>query len=147
MRGSINVLSYYWPIGFIVFSNIIYHICSKSISSGADLYFSFLITYLVAAAACLALYFFTGHVKNFPVDVRNIGWASPVLGFAIVCLELGFIMMYKVGWNISIGSLVANICLAIGLVLIGVLFYREGLTTNKIIGMILCISGLIFINK
>ena len=147
VRGSINVLSYYWPIGFIVFANIIYHICSKSISSGADPYFSLLITYLIAAAACFALYLYTGHIKNFPTDVRHISWNGPVLGFAIVCLELGFIMMYKVGWNISIGSLVANICLAIGLVLIGVLFYREGLTTNKIIGIILCISGLIFINK
>ncbi|MPN55164.1 hypothetical protein SDC9_202843 [bioreactor metagenome] len=56
-------------------------------------------------------------------------------------------MMYKVGWNISIGSLVANICLAVALVLIGVFLYRENLSMNNIIGMILCISGLIFINR
>ena len=43
--------------------------------------------------------------------------------------------------------LVANICLAVALVLVGVLFYRDSFTLNKVIGMILCIAGLIFINK
>ena len=95
--------SYYWPIGFIVFSNILYHICSKSISEGADPYFSLLVTYIVAGSACLGLYLFTGHFKNFPADIRSITWNSLVLGAAIVCLEMGFIIMYRVGWNISIG--------------------------------------------
>ncbi|MDD4160231.1 MAG: EamA family transporter [Synergistaceae bacterium] len=138
--------SYYWPIGFIVFSNVLYHICSKSLSGGADPYFSLLVTYIVAALICLALYLFTGHFRSFCSDVGAIKWNSLVLGVSIVCLELGFIMMYRAGWNISIGSLIANICLAAALVVIGVFFYRENLTLNNIIGMILCISGLIFIN-
>ena len=104
-------------------------------------------TYIVAGSACLGLYLFTGHFKNFPADIRSITWNSLVLGAAIVCLEMGFIIMYRVGWNISIGSLVANICLAVALVLVGVLFYRDSFTLNKVIGMILCIAGLIFINK
>lgn len=141
------MLDYYWPIGFIVFSNVLYHICSKSLSGGADPYFSLLVTYLIAASVCLGLYLYTGHFKDISIDVRGIRWNSILLGAAIVCLELGFIIMYKVGWNISIGSLVANICLAVALVLIGVFFYRENLTMNNIIGMILCISGLIFINR
>ncbi len=140
--------SYYWPIGFIVFSNVLYHICSKSISGGGSSpYFSLFVTYLIAASACLILYFYTGHFKDVSLDLRSIKWNSITLGAAIVCLELGFIMMYRVGWNISIGSLVANICLAVALVLIGVFFYRDSITMNKIFGMILCIAGLIFINR
>jgi len=141
------MLNYYWPIGFIVFSNVLYHICSKSLSGGADPYFSLLVTYLIAASICLGLYLYTGQFKDISIDVREIKWNSILLGAAIVCLEIGFIMMYKVGWNISIGSLIANICLAVALVLIGVFFYRENFTVNNIIGMILCISGLIFINR
>lgn len=141
------MLNYYWPIGFIVFSNVLYHICSKSLSGGADPYFSLLVTYLIAASICLGLYLCTGNFKDISIDVREIKWNSILLGAAIVCLEIGFIMMYKVGWNISIGSLIANICLAVALVLLGVFFYRENLTMNNIVGMILCISGLIFINR
>lgn len=139
--------SYYWPIGFIVLSNVLYHICSKSISEGADPYFSLLVTYIVAGSACLGLYIYTGHFKNFPADVRGISWNSLMLGASIVCLELGFLIMYRVGWNISIGSLAANICLAVALALVGVFFYRDSFTMNKVIGMILCIAGLIFINR
>ena len=102
---------------------------------------------MVAASICLGLYLYTGNVKDISIDARGIKWNSILLGAAIVCLELGFIMMYKVGWNISIGSLVANICLAVALVLIGVFFYRENLSMNNLIGMLLCISGLIFINR
>lgn len=141
------MLNYYWPIAFIVFSNVLYHICSKSISQDGNLYFSFLVTYFVAALICLALYLSGGHFKDFICDIKSIRWNAGLLGISIVCLELGFVMMYKVGWNISIGSLVANISLAIALVLIGVFFYRDNLSINHIIGMILCISGLIFINR
>ena len=139
--------SYYWPIGFIVFSNVLYHICSKSISGASNPYFPLLVTYFVAGTTCLLLYFLTGHAKNFSADVSSISWNSLILGVSILCLELGFIMMYKAGWNISIGSLIANICLAAALVLIGVFFYRESFTMNKFIGIILCIAGLIFINR
>lgn len=141
------MLNYYWPIGFIVFSNVLYHICSKSLSGGANPYFSLLVTYIIAASICLLIYLYTGNFNNLTFDIRSIKWNSIMLGIAIVCLELGFIMMYKVGWNISIGSLVANICLAVALVIIGALFYREILTVNNIIGIILCIAGLIFINR
>lgn len=141
------MLNYYWPIIIVVLSNVLYHICSKSISQEINLYFSFLVTYFVAALICLALYLYTGHFNNFYSNIKTIRWNAALLGVSIVCLELGFVMMYKVGWNISIGSLVANISLAIALVLVGVFFYKENLSTNQIIGMILCISGLIFINR
>ncbi len=141
------MLSYYWPIGFVVFSNVLYHICSKSLSEGTSTYFSLLLAYCIAASICLFLYIFTGRADGLAADIRGIKWNSLLLGAAIVCLELGFIFMYKVGWNISIGSLVANITLAIVLVLVGIFFYKEILSLNKVIGIILCISGLIFINR
>jgi drug/metabolite transporter (DMT)-like permease len=76
-----------------------------------------------------------------------LNWTSPLLGIAIVGLEFGYIMAYRAGWNISVGSLVANILLALALIPIGILFYQEGFGLNKILGAILCIAGLILINK
>lgn len=56
-------------------------------------------------------------------------------------------MAYRSGWNISIGSLVANILLALILVPVGILFYKENFGFNKVLGIAFCIAGLIFINK
>jgi len=49
-------------------------------------------------------------------------------GITIVGLEVGFIQMYRAGWNISIGSLVANIILAVVLIIVGLLIYKDNIS-------------------
>ncbi len=69
------------------------------------------------------------------------------LGVAIIGLEFGYLMAYRAGWNVSVGLLVANILLAIMLIPVGVLFYKEGFAISKTIGVIFCIVGLVLLNK
>jgi len=139
--------NYYLPVIIVVCSNTLYHICSKATPKDANMYLSLVITYLVAAASCAALYFYTRQSSCLSHDVGNINWSSYVLGLSIVFLEAGFIRMYRVGWNISIGSLVTNIGLAVALIILGVIFYHERISVNQIIGAALCVTGLIFINR
>lgn len=107
-----------------------------------------MVTYLVSAAVSGALLLCTTVGKDgVLVQFKNINWTSYVLGLSLVGLELGYIQAYRAGWNISEGSLVANICLAAILVVVGVLFYKEKLTLYQLTGMVLCAVGLVFINK
>lgn len=69
------------------------------------------------------------------------------MGLAIVGLEFGYINLYRAGWNISTGSLVANVSLAIILIFVGVLLYHEQITRNQMIGIGLCLLGILFLNK
>lgn len=68
------------------------------------------------------------------------------MGFAVVGIEGGFLMMYRNGWEVSKGSLVANILLAVVLAFIGFLFLKEEVTVKKMIGIALCVGGVIFVN-
>jgi len=43
--------------------------------------------------------------------------------------------------------LVANIGLACVLLLVGVILYKESISVRQILGMVLCVSGLILISK
>jgi len=140
-------LNFYWPIILIVASNVCYNLCAKSMPSSVNPLASLGITYLVAAASAVFLYFFTSPVKNLAAEYAGVNWAVFILGIAIVGLEFGYIYLYKLGWSISIGSLVANIALAVILVIIGVLLYKETITPQQLMGIGLCIAGLIFINK
>lgn len=79
--------------------------------------------------------------------MHNINWTSFGLGLAIVGLEFGYIQVYRAGWNVSIGFLVTNIGLAIVLIFVGLLLYKETISLNQIIEIFLCIAGIIFINK
>ena len=138
---------YVFSIIIIVASNILYNICSKSIPEKANPFSSLFITYLTGAIITIIAFKFYKTDKGFFQSFEDLNWTSIVLGFSIVGLEFGYIMAYRAGWGISIGSLVANILLAIMLIPIGILFFKEGFGINKILGIAFCIIGLILINK
>ena len=106
-----------------------------------------LITYVTAALLTIVMFLFSKGDKGFFQTLDDLNWTSIALGIAIVGLEFGYLLAYRAGWKISLGSLVANIALAIMLIPVGIIIYKEGFDLNKIWGVILCIIGLILINK
>lgn len=138
---------YVFPIVLIVVSNIVYNVCQKSTPQNVNPFSAMLVTYLTAAILMVIAAQFYRKDKGFFQSFNDLNWTSVALGAAIVGLELGYLFAYRAGWNISVGSLVANIILAIMLIPIGVLFFKEGFAFNQIIGVVFCIVGLILINK
>lgn len=137
----------YLPILIVVISNTLYHICAKSVPEGLNTFASLTVTYLIAAVLSLAFFFVTQRNGNLLAEYRQLNWASFALGLAIIGLEAGFIMMYKVGWNISVGQLIASALLAIVLIFVGYLAYHEAITPTKLIGAAICLVGLYLLNK
>ena len=138
---------YVFSIVLIVASNILYNICQKSTPQKANPFSALIITYLTAAILTFIVIMFYKTDKGFFESFKELNWTSIVLGVSIVGLEFGYLMAYRSGWNISVGSLVANIILALMLIPIGILFFKEGFELNKILGSAFRIIGLILINK
>lgn len=139
---------YVFSILLIVLSNIMYNICTKSIPEKASPFLSLFVTYCIGAGITLLTYVsYDQASKSLVQSLEEVNWASIALGVSIVGLEFGYIMAYRAGWNISEGSLVANILLAIMLIPIGIFVYKEQFGMYKILGVAFCIIGLIFINK
>lgn len=138
---------YVFSIVLIVASNVVYNIAQKSTPQNANPFAALLVTYLTAIVITLIAFFFNRSDKGFIQSFADLNWTSLVLGVAIVGLELGFLLAYRAGWNISVGSLVANILLALVLIPVGIIFYHEGFSVSKIIGAVFCIAGLLLINK
>ena len=142
-----NMFNYFWPVLMIVGANVCYHITAKSMPEGINPLASLTITYAIAALVSTVLYFITSPVRNLIIEYTHLNWAPFVFSFALVGLEFGSIYMYRVGWNISIGSLVAGIVLAIVLIAVGLILYHENISLQQLIGVGLCMGGLILINK
>ena len=141
------MLSYIWPIALVMLSNTVYQICSKSVPGDLNPFASLTVTYLVGAVASAVLYHLFTREGNLVKEYANLNWAPFVLGFVIVGLEVGFIFAYRAGWQVSAASVVQSGFLAISLLAVGALAYHEPLTASKLIGIVLCIIGLIFINR
>ncbi|HEY6931726.1 MAG TPA: hypothetical protein VJA66_18795 [Thermoanaerobaculia bacterium] len=127
----------------IVLSNVVYHVSQKSIAPGAHPLVSLLVTYTVAVVVTLLLFPFFPLRGPLDQAVRKINWASLVVGVAIVGVELGFLLAYRSGWRISIGSAAANAAVAIVLIPTGLLLFGEKLSAANAAGLVLCLAGLI----
>ncbi|MCQ2427440.1 MAG: DMT family transporter [Clostridia bacterium] len=140
------MFNYVWPLALVVLSNVVYQICAKSVPDKMNPFASLTVTYLVGAAASFILYFILGKNGNIIKEYKSLNWAPFVLGIVIVGLEVGFIYMYKAGWTVSVAQIVQAAILAVILIFVGRLLYKEPLSWNKILGVIVCLSGLWLIN-
>lgn len=140
-------LYYLWPIGLVVLSNVVYQICAKAVPGGMSPFVSLFITYLVGAAASLAAFLALGRQANLLEELRKANWAPFVLGVVIVGLEVGFIYAYRLGWEVSVASVVQSSFLALALLVVGRVLYGETLSLSKIAGVAICLVGLYFINR
>ena len=140
------MLSYIWPIALIVLSNTMYQICAKSVPEGMNPFASLTVTYLVGAFLSAILYYALGNHSGLLKEYSKLNWAPIVLGIVIVGLEAGYIFAFKAGWQVSTAQVVQAAILAGVLLFVGWLLYHEALTWNKIVGIVICLIGLVFIN-
>ena len=131
----------------VVCSSTIYHICAKSVSPKLNTFASLTVAYLIGAVLTVIIYYATSPTKSLVQEFSNLNWATVVMGLAIVGLEAGNILMYKAGWNISVGSLINNITVSIILLFVGLLLYKEKITPTQIAGIVLCLAGLVLVNR
>lgn len=140
------MLSYIWPIALVVLSNVVYQICAKSVPNGLNPFAALAITYTIGAGVSIALYFILNRNANLFKEFGKLNWAPFVMGLVVVGLEVGFIYAYKAGWQVSMTALVSSVILAVILIFVGFLIYKEAITWNKILGIVICLAGLFFIN-
>lgn len=137
------MLNMIYPIIIVVAANTFYNIGTKSIPQKINSFAALSITYIVAAVLCVIMFFLTSEQKNFINELTKANWTSFVLGFAVVALEFGYVCIYRSGWKVSAASIVANIILAIILLFVGWLLYKESISIKQIAGVVVCTVGLI----
>ena len=129
-----------------IISNVFYHLVQKVTPQQANPVLSLAVSYLAAAVICIGL------LAVFPLEVSwreslgQLNWTSLVLALAIVGLEVGFLLAYRSGWNLSLAALVSNTAVALVLLPIGLQFFREKLTHVNIAGVLVTIVGLVLVN-
>jgi len=139
--------TYYTSIGIVVLSNLFYHVFQKSIPQQFNPFISLIITYITAMVFSLILLPFYNTNITLVEHFRLSLWPSVALGLAIVGLEIGFLLAYRAGWDISIAAVFSNISVAIFLLPVGLLIYKENFTKTNFVGVILCIAGLVLVKR
>lgn len=137
---------YYIPIILTVFANVLYHIAQKYTSEKVNPMLSLMITYGVALIVCIVVFIFTKDRGSLTVEMKSVNWASILLGFAIVLLELGFLLAYRKGWNISTAAIISTILVTMFLLPIGRFMFQEEISGKNLVGIAVSIVGIIMMN-
>ena len=137
---------YYLSLTITVLSNIFYHITQKSINTNVNPIASIIATYIIALMASLILYLFYPANTNFITSFTSLNWASYALGITIIGVELGYLLAYRSGWQLNMTAITTTILVTLLLVPIGLMYFHEKLTIQKMLGIFLGIISLILIN-
>lgn len=135
-----------WPILIVILSNTFYNICMKSMPSDVNPFGALMVTYFTAALISAVIFVLMVKPSNVLFELSKINWTSVILALAIVGLEVGYVFVYRAGWSVSTASVVANIGLACVLLIVGYFLYRENVSINQIVGILVCMFGLVLIN-
>ncbi len=141
------MVSYIWPMALVILANIIYQICAKSVPKAMNPFATLTVTYLIGAVVSGILYFSLTQGADLWKEYGRLNWAPVALGLAVVGLETGWIYAYKAGWPVSTGFLTQSAFLAVVLLCLGYFLFHETISWSKILGAIICMIGLVFLNR
>jgi len=142
-RGDVN--TYLLSFALVVLSIIAYQISQKSVPAGLNPWHVFFLVYAVAAVICLILALSSG--KGLLESVRQSNWAVWLLGLAVLGGELGYLLAFRAGWRASTLGLSVSITVAVVLVPLGVLLFKEKLSPVNLLGVALCVVGLVLLSR
>ncbi len=138
---------YFFSVGLAVLSNLLYHVAQKLTPPDANPAVALTVTYLVSAAGCVALLLVLFPLKTgLGQALRQLNWASLALGVSVIGLELGFLLAYRAGWNISLAAIVVSAAVTVLLIPVGLLFFKEKLSLVNALGVVVCLVGLVMVN-
>jgi drug/metabolite transporter (DMT)-like permease len=77
--------------------------------------------------------------------VRQLNWVQLAIAVSIFMLELGFLLMYRYGWDLSTGNLVTGVIVNLVLLGLGIVVLDEKVSLVNAIGVVICIVGIVLV--
>jgi multidrug transporter EmrE-like cation transporter len=80
--------------------------------------------------------------------IQKLNWVSfaQLLGLAISGVEVATLLAYRAGWELSLLAIMVNIVASLALVILGVIIFKDKLTPINVLGIFVCIAGLVMLN-
>jgi hypothetical protein len=135
-------ISNWGPVMLAIGGGVVYHLAAKSVPRAIDPSLVLVGAYGAALIASLLAYLCLPSEPSVGPPGRPWHPAVIGLGLAAVMIELGYVLMYRTAWPVSIASVLVNGTVALLLVPFGVGLFAERFSTINGVGLFLCLAGL-----
>ena len=137
----------YFPLLIIIIGGLLYQFSQKSLPKGINAYFAIIIAYLAGIVLCLVCHWVYPAEGTLTEAFKKSTWAVLGIGAGAVLVEIGFLLAYRQGWQISVTSMLVNMVISLVLVPVGLLVYKEKLSGWNALGIAFYFAGLILISR
>lgn len=138
---------YYISILITIVASVIYQLSQKSVNESINPFISLIATYGVALIACIIGLILTPSDTSISNSLKELNWTSALVGIGAFGLELGFLLVYRSGWNVFIAPIVTSVISTIALVILSTFIYKTKINLANCLGIVLAVISLILINK
>ncbi len=137
----------FFPLLLAITGGVLYHIGQKAVPRAVNPFAAILLAYAIGSLCCVVALIAVPAERPLLESWRAANWAVALIGIGAVVIEIGFLLAYRAGWNISTASVLTNISVALLLLPIGLLFFKEELTWRNAVGVICCLLGLYLLSQ
>jgi drug/metabolite transporter (DMT)-like permease len=135
------------PLLLVVCGSLMYHVAAKSVPKTLEPFGALVGIYATALIASLVAYALARR-GAIPEHASSM-WHPTVaaVGLGALLIELGFLLIYRAAWPVSIASVMLNGIVAILLIPIGAAMFGETVTAVRVAGVLLCLFGLSLLRR
>jgi drug/metabolite transporter (DMT)-like permease len=141
-----NMTMYYISAGVAILGAVGYQYFVKRVPATINPIVSVLGLYSCILVMGLILLPFFPSEGGLRVHIKQLSWVQVALAVTVMMIELGFLLMYRYGWNLSTGNLVTGVFVNILLVLLGLALLGEKVSWINALGIVLSILGVALIS-
>jgi len=125
---------------------VFYQLFQKLISPTINPAFSLICSYIAAIILSALLFVLFPLKGSLSDEIKNINVYSFILAIPIIGIESGYLLLYRAGGKLSYSSALVSSMITILLVIIGMILFKEKINIKKIVGIVLCMSGIVLLN-
>lgn len=137
---------YYFSALIAIIGSVGYRYLVKQVPSSINPLVSVIGMYIAVLVLSVFLLPFFPARGGLSLHFRQLNWIQLGLAISVIMVELGLLLMYRYGWLLSTGNLVASVFINIILVALGVIILGENLSPINAIGIALSIVGVALIS-
>lgn len=128
--------------------NFSYHIGQKTLPQSANPMVLLMVIYALAFVLCAAFAPFF-KTSSEPISVMALigSWQLWLVALGIFLIEIGFVLAYRTGLSVQWSGVAVSGMSALLLIPVALIFFREHLYVEKILGIVITLIGLYFLVK
>ena len=135
------------PLLLVVCGSLLYHVAAKSIPPAFDPAAALVGLYATALAGGIVAYAIVRPAAAPFAFSRMWHPTIAAVGIGALLIEMGFLLAYRGAWPVSTASVITNGVAAVLLVVLGAALFGESLTITKAAGVLLCLLGVVLLQR